>query len=383
MNSKTLNIIFQKINITIFFVVIFSPCLWMICDQKTVFSFTEKRQLASFPPIPGSFFQAQKFFSDMDNYLNDHFGFREWMVYRYQREIRKRFSDVERLTKVLKGIDNWYFYTGDSLLNSILKDFTGKRLLSDNELREWVEAYRVKQSWLEKQGIQYLFIVPPNKMTVHGEFLGEPWIGQKGRTRFSQIKSILQESDKSTLLDLSPTLITKRHDESLYFKSDTHWTQYGAYLGYLAIAEKMESLFTSSRFKRDFTFSKTITRTCEKKKNNCGDLSNMILDYDSFDESFKVVDEFSSCAASQNFDYKFSDIDITAPTPYIAKSCRTGDLKVLVFRDSFFEALEPYFSENFKEVIYLWKDYDQKNIEELLAVFKPDIVIEERGERRL
>ena len=56
---------------------------------------------------------------------------------------------------------------------------------------------------------------------------------------------------------------------------------------------------------------------------------------------------------------------------------------MLVFRDSFFEALEPYFSENFKEVIYLWKDYDQKNIEELLAVFKPDIVIEERGERRL
>ncbi|MFW2366014.1 MAG: hypothetical protein ACN4GW_06330, partial [Desulforhopalus sp.] len=90
MASKILDTIFQKINIAIFFVVIFAPCLWMIFDKNTVFSITEKRMLATLPPLPGSFLQAQKFFSDLDNYLNDHFGFREWMVYRYQREIRKR-----------------------------------------------------------------------------------------------------------------------------------------------------------------------------------------------------------------------------------------------------------------------------------------------------
>ncbi|MFW2365992.1 MAG: hypothetical protein ACN4GW_06220, partial [Desulforhopalus sp.] len=90
MAAKILDTIFQKINITIFFVVIFAPCLWMIFDKNTVFSFTEKRMLATLPPLPGSFLQTQKFFSDLDNYLNDHFGFREWMVYRYQREIRKR-----------------------------------------------------------------------------------------------------------------------------------------------------------------------------------------------------------------------------------------------------------------------------------------------------
>ena len=370
---------FRWINIFIFFVIIFAPCLWMICSHKTVFSFTEKRQLASFPSLPPRLPEIRTFFSGVDSYLNDHFGFREWMVYRYQREIKKRFNDVERITKVVKGVDNWFFFTGDSMLI----DFTGSSLRSDSELSEWIEKYRGKKRWLERQGIQYLLIVAPNKMTIYGEFLGEPWISQKGRTRFSQLKGILQESDKSTFLDLSPMLIRKRQEEKLYYKSDTHWTQYGAYLAYLTLAEKIETLFEDSVFRKDFIFSKTITRTCKREENNCGDLTSMTLEFDSFNESFKALDEFSSCAVDDSFDYKLSNINTSVPDPYIAKKCQNRKLKALVFRDSFFESLEPYVSENFETIIYLWKDYDQKNIEELLGVFKPDIVIEERGERQL
>ena len=191
MKNKMLNIIFQRINIVIFFIVIFSPCLVMICGQKTVFSYTEKRLLAAFPSIQMNVYEVRRFFSDVDNYLNDHFGFREWMVYRYQREIRKRFADVGTLTKVMKGTDDWYFFTGDSQL----EDYTGRDLLSKSDLKKWLETYRAKQQWLQKQGIRYLFIVPPNKMTVYGEFLGEPWLSQKGKTRLSQIKNALEESD--------------------------------------------------------------------------------------------------------------------------------------------------------------------------------------------
>ena len=59
------------------------------------------------------------------------------------------------------------------------------------------------------------------------------------------------------------------------------------------------------------------------------------------------------------------------------------NLKAVIFRDSFFVHLEPFFSENFREVVYLWKNYDQKNIEEIMTYFKPDVVIEETSERHL
>ena len=379
MKNKILNIIFQRINIVIFFIVIFSPCLVMICGQKTVFSYTEKRLLAAFPSIPTNVSEVRRFFSGVDSYLDDHFGFREWMVYRYQKEIRKRFADVGTLTKVIKGTDDWYFYTGDNQL----ENYTGRDLLSKSDLKKWMGTYRAKLQWLEKQGIRYLFIVPPNKITVYGEFLGDPWLSQKGTTRLSQIKNALEESDQASFLDLSPSLIGQKDNEHLYFKSDTHWTEYGAYLGYLSIADKIESMFEGSGFKRAFTFSETMTRTCEKKRKSCGDLTNMTLDYVSFSESFRIANEFSSCTDDQDYDYRLSGVDMNTADPYIAKTCSTGTLKALVFRDSFFRAVEPYLSENFKEIIYLWKGFDPKNVEELISTLKPDIVIEERGERKL
>lgn len=379
MDLKKLNNTFQRISIAAFFIIIFTPCIWMICGQKTVFSYTEKRMLATFPSIPDNAPQIQSFFSDIDEYLNDHFGFREWMVYRYQREVKKRFPDVERITKVMQGLDNWFFFTS----NNMLEDFTGKNLRSDRELSEWVETYREKKRWLEKQGIPYLLIVPPNKLAVYGEFTGGPWIGQKGMTRLTQLKSVLQDSDRSTILDLAPALVGRGADEALFFKSDTHWTPYGAYLGYLPIAEKLETIFPGSHFKTDFSFSEPVTRTCDKKENNCGDLTSMLLDYDSFDESYREVEKISPCGNVSPVEIELSNLDYSNEEHSFSTSCPQKELRALVFRDSFFSALVPYISANFKEVIYLWKDYDQQNIEEVLTTFKPDIVIEEKAERAL
>lgn len=67
--------------------------------------------------------------------------------------------------------------------------------------------------------------------------------------------------------------------------------------------------------------------------------------------------------------------------PSFAKGCNQAELTAVVFRDSFPVALEPFFSEKFKKAVYLWKEYDQKNIEEIMTSFKPDIVIELTVER--
>jgi len=40
------------------------------------------------------------------------------------------------------------------------------------------------------------------------------------------------------------------------------------------------------------------------------------------------------------------------------------------------------FSEIFGRVVYLWNNYDQTNIEAIMNFFKPEIVVEERAERR-
>ena len=351
----------------------------MILGEKTLISVVEKRALAEFPSVPERYSQVQDFFAEMEQYLNDHFGFREWMIYRYQREVRKRFDQASNVTEVIKGVGNWYFFTG----NDMLEDFTGRNLLSDDDLNEWVQSYRDKKKWLEDKGIGYLFVVAPNKMSIYSKFVGAPWVDNQGMGRLTQIKKQLSGDDNSTLLDLTPSLLKMNHLDTLYFKSDTHWTSYGAFLAYQAIADKIESILPDARFKRDFSMSPVMERRCEMENDNCGGLTDMLLDYESFNESYRKAEKFPKCANRLPFNFKLSNLRSGHKEFYFHTNCADGRLKAVVFRDSFFSDLEPYLSENFKEIIYLWKDYDQKNIEELLATFKPDIIIEEKVERIL
>jgi alginate O-acetyltransferase complex protein AlgJ len=379
MNLTILTIVFQRILIVMFFIIISIPFFPMILGDKTLISVVEKRALAEFPSVPENYSQVQHFFPDMEEYLNDHFGFREWMIYRYQREVRKRFDDTSNVTEVIKGVDNWYFFTG----NDMLEDFTGRNLLSDDDLNEWVQSYREKKKWLEDKGIRYLFVVAPNKMSIYSKFVGAPWVDNQGMGRLTQIKKQFSDSDNSTLLDLTPSLRKMNHLDTLYFKSDTHWTSYGAFLAYQVIAERVESMFPDIRFKRDFTMTPVLERRCDMENDNCGGLTDMLLDYESFDESYRKVEKFPKCSRRLPFDFELSNLSSGHKEFYFHTNCENGTLKAVVFRDSFFSDLEPFLSENFKEVIYLWKEYDQNNIEELLSTFKPDIIIEERVERIL
>jgi hypothetical protein len=63
--------------------------------------------------------------------------------------------------------------------------------------------------------------------------------------------------------------------------------------------------------------------------------------------------------------------------------CPTGQLKAIIFRDSFTILLVPFMADHFEKAFFLWKYYDHEILKELMTTFKPDIVIEEMGERRL
>ncbi|MBT7087643.1 tetratricopeptide repeat protein, partial [bacterium] len=71
-----------------------------------------------------------------------------------------------------------------------------------------------------------------------------------------------------------------------------------------------------------------------------------------------------------------------------AKECPNSNLSAIVIRDSMFTEVEPFLSENFNSILYLWpfsrwKAYDNKYLKKYVQKIKPDIVIEEIGERML
>ncbi|MFY9708086.1 MAG: hypothetical protein WAJ95_19390, partial [Desulfobacterales bacterium] len=63
--------------------------------------------------------------------------------------------------------------------------------------------------------------------------------------------------------------------------------------------------------------------------------------------------------------------------------CDDSKLRAVVFRDSFFETIIPFIAEDFNRIVYIWKQYDQAIMKELIEQQKPQIVIEEMVERLL
>jgi hypothetical protein len=66
------------------------------------------------------------------------------------------------------------------------------------------------------------------------------------------------------------------------------------------------------------------------------------------------------------------------------KKCPGTKLRAIVWRDSFLMLIEPFLSESFNQVIYVWQpNYDHHLMKQLVAEIQPDLVIEERIERSL
>ncbi len=376
MTAKHIRTIYNALLIFLFIGFLAAPAARMLGSEKTVYSFIEKRLLHVFPSRPDSFSQLGAYFADIEVYLNDHFGFRDFLIYRYQREVRKRFGIVGDESTAHQGIDNW-FYFGKT---EMLLDFAGRLPVSDTQLEQRLEAYQAKKRWLEQRGIRYLLVVAPDKQSVYPEFVMDSWQDVQGRSKLQQFIAAFPEISSQELLDLASEL--KRHkQEPLFYKSDTHWTPDGAFTAYLVIAEKLEKLFPSATMRKEYPFTQLQTRKCTSGENDCGDLTRMLLDFEPFDESFRELASFASCSRRVPLDYSLASLSAKEQRLSFTTRCSEAELTAVVFRDSFFVGLEPFFSENFAQAVYLWKAYDQSTIEELSAVFKPDIVIEEIVER--
>lgn len=376
MTARTIPALYNVLLTFMFIGLLSAPGIAMLGSERLFFSFTEKRPLASVPVFPESLFEMDSYFSELGTYLDDHFGFREFFIYRYQRETRKRFGTTGTETDTHQGTDNW-FYFGQS---EMMLDFAGKNHIPEAKVKNWAAGYRAKKAWLEQQGIEYLLVISPDKESVYPEFVIDSWEQLQGKSRLQQLIETHPEIHEAELLDLASP-IKRFKEEPLFFKSDTHWTPFGAYTAYLIIAEKIEQKFPSVSFKKDFTFSELQSRHCSPEDNQCGDLTKMLLDFQPFEESFRKLLKYDTCSNVVPADYSLTNLPEEVTRSSITSRCAQADLKAVIFRDSFFVALEPFFSENFKQVVYLWKEYDQKNVEEILTFFKPDIVIEEVVER--
>jgi alginate O-acetyltransferase complex protein AlgJ len=333
---------------------------------------TENRYLATFPDILTKDTKlAPGLKVGLENWINDNAGFRT-QFQKIRSDFEYHVFHVSPSNLVHIGEDGWFYYTGDNNLEIAMGNYP----LTQQTL-EKIRDNQVKiQKALNSKGIQYVIVFTPSKVSVYPEYLK----GGKFAVRDTVIDIVTDYLRKNTTIPIINTkedLLTAKASGLVYFKTDTHWNEAGAYVGYRLVINSLKQY--------GMIHSDPINITTYPSTHQ-GEFSAMMGDINLLPaEPFEATRIISPSAVSvQSGDYYNHMQDLMKldnTLGYISYQNENAEKKrVLIYGDSFFASWEmpSLLAENFSNLDFVWSDAIRENV---VKQSQPDIVILERTER--
>jgi len=278
-----------------------------------------------------------------------------------------RFSVGDRIyNSVVIGRDGWLFLTGDGSL----MDFQNTNPLNKKKLAKLQRNLHQLNMQLRQKGITLLVVIPPNKSTVYSQFMPEqiPVIGQK--SSLDQFVEYMKLNGDAFVLDLRQTLLDASGSREVYYKTDTHWNDVGAYYGYAAIMQTLAVDYPElvPHPLSDFEYTHVADSVHELP---------LLMGLSSYKEA--NFDLFP------NFEVQLKAEEISLPDGRYIRTVTNTDQqlpKLLVFGDSFYGPLAHFIEPHFSRVKTIPFTY-KSGVWSLdwIAQENPDIVIIEIVER--
>lgn len=262
-------------------------------------------------------------------------------------------------TQVVVGKEGWLYYTGEQNLDS----YQCSRPFTPEELNLAADNLLEIQQKLAERGIPFILAIAPNKESIYPEYLPKS-VQKLGTTcPLDQLLETLESRGVHTVIDFRPVLLEAKKTRPVYFRTDTHWNLYGAYLANAEIVRAMQA-----------SFPELVIPTIEQydlvPETTSGDLARLLAVSPLPEEQTIVLKpKFPLMAQSVS-----PDDDFTIYTEVPGSSLP----RAAIFRDSFSNSLIPYLSEYFSRAVFQRSstvDFD------LIDREKPDVVILEMAER--
>jgi len=357
-SRKALNITF----LFIIFIILIFP-LTKINKAKT--SPTENRTLAKSAKLFNNNKLNTKFGTVFEAWLSDRFRYREKLLNHYVKLNAFLLGRIEN-NKAFLGDNGWLFYKAENSINN----FQNKNLFTDSELIHIKKNIQKHKTLLEKQGINYYILIAPDKNRIYGEYYYPEIKKVAPKGRAEELISFLSDDDLNIVYPLEKMLNAKCNG-AIYYRLDTHWNNYGAFIGYSELMEEIKKDYPTLNILdlKDFN-----VKTRPEKGGDLLNMLNVPL------EKLKLKDN-AILVLNKKTPYKYK---------YLKNAGRKGvktqnpkplnNLKVFVLRDSFTTAMEPFISETFNEANFVWTHNFNSQYEAILK-YKPDIVIHEMVER--
>jgi hypothetical protein len=256
--------------------------------------------------------------------------------------------------KALPGRQGWLFLQGDT--NDVIGQHTGRVRLGREARREWKALLEARVAWTREFGIPWVCQIAPDKESVYPEYLPPEIVPSRRRPVHELLRAA--RSLKPPMTYPLQELVAAKDDWPLYFPTDTHWTQRGAYVAYLALCQELEGRGLRPRVVRDETVSWV-------KQSHYGDLGSKL---DPPVEGPGLAAQLEHHSSRLVFDNRIENHGRVM----IFEQDRPAESTCVAFGESFTNQLLLFLKESFRRLVFV---HTSMMIREVVTRETPDVVI--------
>ncbi len=307
--------------------------------------------------------ELSSFSKDYEAYFNDHLPFREALIGAGAMTDFLLFRSSS--DRVIAGADGWLFYSVKSDGDPVA-DYMGETQFSDMQLSMIAENCAKIDTYMKEKGGTFVIFITPNKERVYHEYMPVRYGEPAQDNAISQLCAYLEEKTDVKVISCLEGLeeAKEKTGAELYYKTDTHWNQAGAYVGSSIL---LKGLGVDLPVFGEDVYPVAAGTTC-------GDLARFLHLAAYFDGADKEYD-------MDGFEIKGERHEGEGYHSEIRYTCEDADpRRVYICRDSFGDAMVDYIGSCFSETEFV---YQQSFDMEEMKAFDPDIFIYEATERYL
>jgi len=278
---------------------------------------------------------------------------------------------------VMIGKDGWLFLYGGS--NEVFKYYSDPSYFSNEKIDTWNRLLHDRKSRLKTMNIEYIHLFVPDKISVYPEYVTAKFKYFDSHPINKLFSKFGDELNSFVINPLPYFNNIKKDTNHLFWKTDSHWTFYGAFAAFQLILSKL-NIELPDYFSHKQLAGKELELDLGCKLSNKP--KELYITMDFINNAERVYANDLVLYKEENKNSDFANLHVGSNVVFKNTHDNAIKKKVIIFGDSFSEyrshQLTGLFAETFSEVHFVWStSFDYDYIERV----KPDILMSEIAER--
>lgn len=376
-NASRMDIIF----LTIFFILLFIPMSHI--DTQTNYNKKENRSFAKYKPFINDKQINFEFGNNLDSWFNDRFTSRLCLIENYVNlKYRLALNYFEYKDYVINKKNNWVFFI-KSFKTIDNKEFT-------ENANTIIKSIIAINNYCKKHNIKLYIFISPTKEYIYKE--NNLYLHINAKNSVTQFKEYFEkELKKENIAFIFPVkeFRNQRNNDLLFYKTDNHWTEAGAFLGYQILMNRikkdfkdiniLDKNFFDYEYRKELKFAEheyyysSSGRSVELMFINDNNIADTKYKYFKIKNSNEVKVKEAPDGIYFKTIYNDPYIKIFNQTnTWLDSHNENGKHKAFILGNSFTAAITPYFIYTFNDMVQ--RRYNINAINELsIRLYKKDI----------